>query len=70
MLEKEIKTLKQKLIQQLNKCLYFLKRIEFGPCKLGRLKEGQWRFLQNNEILEFVKKRFFTKYYLVFKFFF
>ena len=27
-----------------------LKRIEFGPCKLGNLKEGQWRSLQNKEI--------------------
>ena len=26
--------------------------IEFGPCKLGKLKEGHWRFLQKDEILE------------------
>ena len=42
----------RRIMYRMKRSLYFLKRIEFGPCKLGRLKEGQWRFLQNNEILE------------------
>ena len=42
----------RRIMHRMKRSLYFLKRIEFGPCKLGKLKEGQWRFLQKDEILE------------------
>ena len=42
----------RRIMHRMKRSLYFLKRIEFGPCKLGKLKEGQWRFLQKYEILE------------------
>ena len=42
----------RRIMYRMKRSLYFLKRIEFGPCKLGKLKEGQWRFLQKDEILE------------------
>ena len=42
----------RRIMFRMKRSLYFLKRIEFGPCKLGKLKEGQWRFLQKDEILE------------------
>ena len=42
----------RRIMYRMKRSLYFLKRIEFGPCKLGKLKEGHWRFLQKDEILE------------------
>ena len=42
----------RRIMYRMKRSLYSLKRIEFGPCKLGQLKEGQWRFLQKDEILE------------------
>ena len=42
----------RRIMYRMKRSLYFLKRIEFGPCKLGKLKEGQWRFLQKDEISE------------------
>ena len=40
----------RRIMYRMKRILYFLKRIEFGPCKLGKLKEGHWRFLQKDEI--------------------
>tara|TARA_B100000925_G_C21866159_1_gene412194 strand:+ start:78 stop:788 length:711 start_codon:yes stop_codon:yes gene_type:complete len=40
----------RRIMYRMKRNLYSLKRIEFGPCKLGNLKEGQWRSLQNKEI--------------------
>lgn len=42
----------RRIMYRMKRSLYFLKRIEFGPCKLGQLKEGHWRFLQKDEILK------------------
>ena len=42
----------RRIMYRMKRNLFSLKRIEYGPCKLGQLEEGQWRFLQKYEILE------------------
>ena len=41
----------RRIMYRMKRSLFSLKRIEFGPCKLGQLEEGQWRFLHKDEIL-------------------
>ena len=38
-----------------------LRRVKFGPIKLGRLKKGEWRYLTKKEVENLYKITMITK---------
>ena len=43
----------RRMMAELGIHIIYLKRIALGPIKLGRIKQGEWRFLTHNEIEKF-----------------